>query len=177
MPYSGIQASPSHDVEADIPAFEKVVRRYEQETGKGLDDQLKVGIVMNAVTDPGLKDHLIRKSVRLKTYVALKDELLEVARTSRVLNTSPVPMEIGAVPKGRPKGKEGGDRGGKKGGKDKTKPWGPKDGGQSSTPAPKANPHKDKTCHYCQKPGHISSECRKRIRGGAEKAKKKDAKG
>ena len=70
----------SHDVEADIPAFEKVVRRYEQETGKGLDDQLKVGIVMNAVTDPGLKDHLIRNSVRLKTYVALKDELLEVAR-------------------------------------------------------------------------------------------------
>ena len=42
----------SHDVEADIPAFEKVVRRYKQETGKGLDDQLKVGIVMNAVTDP-----------------------------------------------------------------------------------------------------------------------------
>ena len=33
----------SHDVEADIPAFEKVVRRYEQETGKGLDDQLAEG--------------------------------------------------------------------------------------------------------------------------------------
>ena len=100
----------SQDVEADIPAFEKVVRRYEQETGKGLDDQLKVGIVMNAVTDPGLKDHLIRNAVRLKTYMALKDELLEVARTSRVLNSSPVPMEIGAVPKG-PKGRGKGDKG------------------------------------------------------------------
>ena len=54
----------SQDVEADIPAFEKVVRICEQETGKGLDDQLKVGIVMNAVTDPGLKDHLIRNAGR-----------------------------------------------------------------------------------------------------------------
>ena len=64
----------STDVEADLPAFEKMVRRYEQETGKTLDDQLKVGIVMNAVTDPGLKDQLIRNAVRLKTYVALKEE-------------------------------------------------------------------------------------------------------
>ena len=53
------------DVEADIPAFEKMTRRYEQETGAPLDDQIKVGIVMNAVTDPGLRDHLIRNSVRL----------------------------------------------------------------------------------------------------------------
>ena len=81
------------------------------------------------------------------------------------------------MPRGRLKGKEGGDKGGKKGGKDKTKPWGPKGGGQPSTPAPKANPHKDKTCHYCQKLGHISSECRKRIKDEAEKAKEKDAKG
>ena len=156
----------STDVEADLPAFEKMVRRYEQETGKTLDDQLKVGIVMNAVTDPGLKDHLIRNAVRLKTYVALKEELLEVARTSRVLNSQPVPMDIGAAP-GKGKGK----------GKDKDKKGSPKGSGKPSTPAPKANPNKNKECHYCHKIGHISADCRKRIKDEAEAKKKKGDKG
>ena len=51
---------------------------------------------------------------------------------------------------------------------------GPKGSGQTSTPTP--NPNKDKTCHYCHKVGHMSSECRKRIKDEAKKAKK-EAKG
>ena len=146
------------DVEADLPAFEKMTRRYEQETGAPLDDQIKVGIVMNAVTDPGLRDHLIRNSVRLKTYSALKEELLEVARASRVLNSSPTPMDIGAVPgKGRGKTK----------GKEKGKGKGQKGASKGNT----QNPNKDKECHYCHKMGHISSECRKKARDEAEKKK------
>ncbi|CAE6957274.1 RE1 [Symbiodinium sp. CCMP2592] len=121
-----------------------------------------MGIVMNAVTDPGLKDHLIRNAVRLKTYVALKEELLEVARTSRVLNSQPVPMDIGAVPgKGKPKGKgnQGKDKGKKRG------------GGKPSTPAPKANPNKNKECHYCHKLGHDEAD------GKAKKGDKGKSKG
>ena len=78
-------------IEAEIPFFEKLVRRYEAETGKQLDDTIKLGIIINGLQDESLKQHVVRNSARLKTYQLLKDELLEVARTSRVLSEQPGP--------------------------------------------------------------------------------------
>ncbi|CAE7846389.1 GIP, partial [Symbiodinium necroappetens] len=90
-------------LEAEIPFFEKLVRRYEAETGKVLDDTIKLGIIINGLQDDSLKQHVVRNSARLKTYQLLKDELLEVARTSRVLSEQPVPMDLSALPKWKQK--------------------------------------------------------------------------
>ncbi|CAE7232267.1 RE1, partial [Symbiodinium sp. CCMP2456] len=90
-------------LEAEIPFFEKLVRRYEAETGKQLDDTIKLGIIINGLQDESLKQHVVRNSARLKTYQLLKDELLEVARTSRVLAEQPVQMDMSALPKWKQK--------------------------------------------------------------------------
>ena len=45
-------------IEAEIPFFEKLVRRYEAETGKQLDDTIKLGIIINGLQDESLKQHV-----------------------------------------------------------------------------------------------------------------------
>ena len=104
-------------LEAEIPFFEKLVRRDEAKTGKQLDDTIKLGIIINGLQDNSLKQHVVRNSARLKTCQLLKDELLEVARTSRVLAEQS---------KNPSKGKEKGGAKGKEKGKGKGKNQEPK---------------------------------------------------
>ena len=125
-------------LEAEIPFFEKLVRRYEAETGKVLDDTIKLGIIINGLQDDSLKQHVVRNSARLKTYQLLKDELLEVARTSRVLAEQPVPMDLSALPKWKQKAPKGAkDAAGKgKGNKGKDKGQGSGSGKPSGPQRP-----------------------------------------
>ena len=97
----------SSDIESELELFEKNIRRYEQESGKTLDDEIEIllGVVINGLQDNSMSDHIIRNSSRLTTYQLVHTELLEIARTSRVLNQMPVPMEIGGVPKDKSKSK------------------------------------------------------------------------
>ena len=170
----------SSDIEQELEQFEKMVRRYDAETGKALDDTMKLGIIVNGLQDAGLKDHVIRNSHRLKTYSSIKDELLELARTTRVLNSIPTAMDIGAVPykgKGRDKAPKGG---GKDKGKQKSaggQGFGKGKGSSSSTsykgssPNNSSNPNSQKECFYCKKKGHVKADCRKRIADEKAKAK------
>ena len=105
-----------------------------------------------------MKEHLIKNAARLNTYEAVKTELLEIARTNRVLQSMPVAMEIGATPNAKGKG---GKKGGKKG-DGKNSKGDSKGKGKGTQQAPQ-NPNKDKSCFYCGKQGHLKSECRKRI--------------
>ena len=86
------------DVEGDLAAFEKSVRRYEQESGKTLDEEMLLGIVVNGLKDTTLQSHIIRNSSRLKSFSDVKTELLEISRTNRVLQNLPQPMDLGAAP-------------------------------------------------------------------------------
>ena len=172
----------SSDIEQELEQFEKMVRRYDAETGKALDDTMKLGIIIKGLQDSGLKDHVIRNSHRLKTYSSIKDELLELARTTRVLNSIPTAMDIGAAPN---KGK-GKDKPPKGGGKDKDKGKQKGTGGQgsgkekglesstshkSSSPNNPSNPNSQRECFYCKKKGHVKADCRKRIADEKAKAK------
>ena len=170
----------SSDIEEELEQFENMVRRYDAETGKALDDTMKLGIIVNGLQDSGLKDHLIRNSHRLKTYSSIKDELLELARTTRVLNSIPTAMDIGAVPykgKGKDKTPKGGgkDKGKQKGaggqGFGKGKGSGSSTGYKSSSPSNSSNPNSQKECFYCKKKGHVKADCRKRIADEKAKAK------
>lgn len=158
------------DLEAELESFDKTVRRYELESGKNLDDELLVGIVIHGLQDQATRDHIIRNASRLTSYNTLRDELIEMARTNRVLQSMPTPMDIGAVPNAKGKGKKGGQKGSGKGSKG-TQKGDPKGKGKSSPP--KDNPNKDKVCYYCNKTGHLKVDCRKRI--ADEKAGKTNA--
>ena len=86
------------DLEAELEAFEKTIRRYEQESSKSIDDEMLMGIIINGTQDNSIRDHVIRNASRLTSYQSVRAELLEMSRTSRVLAQMPSPMEIGAVP-------------------------------------------------------------------------------
>ena len=47
------------DLEAELETFDKTVRRYENESGERLDDELLLGIVVNGLPDNGTRDHVI----------------------------------------------------------------------------------------------------------------------
>ena len=58
----------SSDIESELELFEKNIRRYEQESGKTLDDEILLGVVINGLQDNSMRDHIIRNSSRLTTY-------------------------------------------------------------------------------------------------------------
>ena len=170
----------SSDIEQELEQFEKMVRRYDAETGKALDDTMKLDIIVSGLQDSGLKDHVIRNSHRLKTYSSIKDELLELARTTRVLNSIPTAMDIGAAPykgKGKDKTPKGGgkDKGKQKGaggqGSGKGRGSGSSTSYKSSSPSNPSNLNSQKECFYCKKKGHVKADCRKRIADEKAKAK------
>ena len=152
------------DIEAALESFDKVVRRYEMESGKTIDDKMLLGIVIHGLQDQATRDHLIMNASRLTTYDTVRTELLEMARTNRVLQQMPVPMDISTAPyKGKGKGKKGDTKGKDPKGKGKSEDKGGKGKSSKGKTQKTENPHKDKECRYCHKMGHIKSECRKRI--------------
>ena len=152
------------------------VRRYEAESGKTLDDEILLGVVIAGLQDNTMRDHLIRNSRQLNSYHLVRSELLEIARTSRVLNQMPQPMEIGATPKGKGKGKDKGKNpkgnGKSPDSKGASSSSQRKGKGKGSGTNKKENLNKDKECHYCHRKGHIKSECKVKQKDDREKDKK-----
>eukprot|EP00439_Symbiodinium_sp_Y106_P010479 s4429_g1.t1 len=126
------------DFEGELAAFEQSLRQFESESGKQIDEEFLLGVIINGLTDQSLGDHVIRNAARLTTYSQVKAELLDIARTNRVIQQLPQPMDIGALPnKGGGKGKDKGKGGGK--GKDKGK------GGGKGNPGPTAAAPEDES--------------------------------
>ena len=92
-------------MESELELFENTIRRYEQDSGKSIDDQMLVGIIISGIQDTSARDHVIRDSSGLNTYRVIRNELLEMARTNRVFSQMPTPRNIGAVPWKGGKGK------------------------------------------------------------------------
>eukprot|EP00959_Pyramimonas_sp_CCMP1952_P159498 3336140-Pyramimonas_sp.AAC.1 len=84
--------------------------------------------------------------------MAMKEELLDMARTEQYLNSQPKPVELGATPKGK-KGDGTGEKGGGKG-----KGGYGKGNGKGSEPKGKARAGAaEKDCWYCGKKGNIAA--------------------
>ena len=141
--------STAGDIGSGIASFEKLVREYENQTGKAIEDDMKLGVITKNMRDVSLREHLIRHAGRLNTWSLLREELMDIVRTQKFLQESPQPMDIGALPKGK----------GKKGkGKGKSK-----DSGKGKGETKNNVDNKDKECFYCKKKGHVKAECRKRL--------------
>ena len=147
------------DIPSGLAAFERLVRDYESQSNKKIDDDEKIGVVLLGMEDSRVKEHLIRNSAGLDTWPKMREEILEITRTQQYVDSQPTPMQLGAIPRGGKDPKGGRPKGGKdpkgagKKGKDK---GGKADGGK--------NPNGEKECFYCRKKGHVKAECRKRQR-------------
>ena len=158
------------------------VQRYEERSGKRLDEDIRASVIIEMTPNP-LQQHLILNQSRLGTYANILTEIsayLEHRFESEAVNNDngPSPMDVGSlVPKGGKKGKGG--KGGKKGSNAEqcTKCW--KWGHQAKDcRAGKGNPQsqwdadqKKKTeCYACGKMGHMAYECRSKGGKGAGKS-------
>ena len=156
----------SGDLSQAIDKFETMTREYEQHSKKTLDDELKAGLAVVNMQDEEIQRHLIRNSHRLDTWDRMRDELLELTRTSQYINKlEPVPMEIGALPG---KGKKGKDKG-------KGKAKGNGKGKDKDTTGDKSETKVEKKCFYCGQPGHVWADCWWRMAGEEAQKEAEDA--
>ena len=49
------------DLESELEGFEQNIRRYEQESGKTIDDQMLAGIILNGIQNTDLRNHIHTK--------------------------------------------------------------------------------------------------------------------
>ena len=89
---------------AKLQAYECHLALYEQASGEKISDGLRVGIVLNWVTDTELATHLLLNSETFQTWALFRRELVDVSRASSSVGSLPdaswsqdpstVPMEV-----------------------------------------------------------------------------------
>ena len=112
------------DIESELESFDKTIRRYESESGKTLDEEILLGVVVNGLQDQSIRDHIIRKSARLQTFSTSSYRAFGDCKNQPGLATNASPNGYWCITKGKGKGgKKGGkgDQKGSKGGKPSTK--------------------------------------------------------
>ena len=101
------------------------------------------GIVLAGIEDHVMKEHIAMNSNRLDSFIKMKSEIVDIARTKAAVSR-PSPMEIDAIYRGKGKSKGGkGDKAKGKGGKGKDK------GRESIVPH-----DPNVVCYYCSGKGH-----------------------
>ena len=99
-------------------------------------------------------------SARLSDYVKIREEVRNIMVTRMAINSTPSPMDISALGKGKDgKGKGGKGKDGK--GKD-AKGKGEKGKGKDGK-GKDDDGLDDRICFYCQKKGHVKADCRRRL--------------
>ena len=70
-------------------SWEREIATYERDSGKTLDDEIKIGTVLLRLPESQLKTHLLKWT----------DLVVAISRAIAVAQTQPTPMDIGAVGK------------------------------------------------------------------------------
>ena len=137
-----------------ITAWEREIATYERDSGKFLDDEIKVGAVLLRLPKSQLKTHLLMRIDQLKKSTDFRDEVSGISRAIAVAQSQPTPMDIGAV--GKVKSGKGG-KGSKGAGKrnNQTQQACSRCGNTDHTSANCF--HSDETCRTCGKVGHLVS--------------------
>ncbi|CAK0841766.1 unnamed protein product [Prorocentrum cordatum] len=144
---------PNGDLAKEIESLERDVRRCENQSGKVLDEDVKISTLVGGMQNTKVRDHLLLNAARLDTFQRLRAEVLNFAVAKRTwAQDVDDPMLIGAVKDGKGKTSKGKGKDSKGKGKDSK--------GKAKT-KDTHNPASGKECHYCGKPNHFKNECRK----------------
>ena len=175
------------DLMDSLEAFDRACRRYTEATGKDVDDDTKIGVVIKGLETGALREHLLLHSERCETYEEFRDEIDTIAKARNSNLLTATPMDLGAVGRfegncnncGKPghkradcwaegggahqKGGKGGGKGGKYGGG--KGPKGSQQRSQSSASrrsndGGKGGKHDGKECYKCGGKSHIAKDCR-----------------
>ena len=78
-----------------VSAFEKrerVIRQYETAVGHKFVDDVKMGIVIKGMPpQSNVATHLMLNSSKYEDYVAMRQEVMEIVRTQKVISSGPLP--------------------------------------------------------------------------------------
>ena len=131
-----------------ITAWEREIATYERDSGKVLDDEIKIGTFLLRLPESQLKTHLLMRGDTLKKWTDFRGEVVAISRAISAAQAQPTAMDIGAVGKGQ-SGKNG--KGTKGGGKrnNQTQHACTRCGNTEHTSA--NCHHSDKTCRKCGK--------------------------
>ena len=139
------------------PPWEREIATYERDSGKILDDEIKVGAVLLRLPESQLKTHLLMRVDTLKKWIDFRDEVVAISRAIAVAQSQPTPMDIGAAGKGKSgKGGKGSKGAGKR--SNQTQQACSRCGNTDHTSAHCLD--SDKTSRKCGKVGHLASVCR-----------------
>ena len=140
-----------------IEQFRHLVRKYEEQSGESVTDNVRQAVFQAGIKDAAIRDHLALHAGRLNSFDKMAAEVSTVARTRS--ENDVVPMDVSVI-KGKGKdGKDGKSKEGKcKEGKGKTKAKEDRD-----------KFDKFKKCFYCDKVGHVRADCRKKKRDDEER--------
>ena len=157
---------------AEFAAWSSLIREYESTSKDVVADNIRHATILNGMGDCPLKEHLQLNGDKyptsdlllkgIETYFQSKRTWGPGAGTSSRKDDA---MELDALQTKRKPGK----------GKEKGKGKG-KEKGAPRTPRRDEAAAETRSCHYCNRPGHLKADCRKRLAdekaaGGAGKGK------
>ena len=84
-----------------ITVWEREIATYERDSGKTLDDEIKVGAVLLKLPESQKKTNLLMRVDKLKKWTDFRDEVVAISRAIAVAQSQPTRMDIGALGKGK----------------------------------------------------------------------------
>ena len=127
--WSQLQIDFSGDMLTKLEAYERDLALYELSSEEKISDGLRVGIVLNRVTDTELATHLLLNSERFLTWALFRRELVDVSR-ARAAASGAYQMRRGA-----------------------------NDSNTAPMEIDALQQHGDKKCHTCGRFGHLAKDC------------------
>ena len=128
-----------------------------------------MGVVLANMQDETIRNHLILHSRKCKTYQKCREEVRDILRAREAAGTTPT-MEDELHREA--KGKKGESRDDGKGSETSDLGKGNQYQGGKGRYGQNGNPHSAKVCYYCDKTGHVKSQCRSRENDMKEAAKR-----
>ena len=125
-----------------IEQFRHLVRKYEEQSGEPVTDNVRQAVSQAGIKDASIRDHLALHAGRLNSFDKMAAEVSTVARTRN--ENDIVPVDVSLL-KSKGKGNDGKSKDDKgKDGKGKTKGKDGKDKSESKS----SSPNKDKKCFF-----------------------------
>ena len=81
--------------------WEREIATYERDSGKVLDDEIKIGSFLLRLPESQLKTHLLMRVDTLKKRTDFRSEVVAISRANSAAQAKPTAMDIGAVGKGQ----------------------------------------------------------------------------
>ena len=85
------------DIVTGFETFDKLVHEFDRRSPNPLQDEVKIGTVLENLVDGPLKQHLRMSLQQLDTYDKLRNEVIRVRHAQMAAAAAPQPMDISDI--------------------------------------------------------------------------------